>query len=101
LLYFGTDINWRVIFWVCGGLILIICAIIYIPLKSDPSEVGLTPPEDEEEEEDKPEPNYLDNLSSFQAMIEFFKSPRFWLIILIQVFDGPFINIPADWYDHH
>lgn len=94
LLSVSDKVNWRFLFWVCGGIVLGIMFVGLIPLKAHPSEVGLAPPE---KDEDEPDEHPFDKLTSFQALIEFIKSPRFWILLALQVADGPFVSLPGDW----
>jgi len=81
------------------GSIFLICAIIYFPLKEEPKDVDLSPPNFQDEEE--PEPHPLDKLNSFEALIQFLKSHRFWLIFFLNAVDGPYVNVFSDWMNYY
>jgi hypothetical protein len=58
---------------------------------------GLEPPEKEEVEEiDHP----FDKLSSIEALFQFFKSPRFWLVLIVNGFCQPFMQTATDWMNY-
>jgi sugar phosphate permease len=94
ILNVSAFVNWRMLFWICGAIILCILLIGLGPLKAHPSDVGLSPPE---VDGDAPTVHPFDRLSSMQALVEFFKSPRFWILLVLQIADGPFVSIPGDW----
>eukprot|EP01080_Neovahlkampfia_damariscottae_P001136 gene1136-10650_t len=93
ILQTSFDFNWRFIFWVSGGLIVIVQLFSVAPLKTKPKFVGLRTEDEKIEMENHP----MDDKSFLNAIIYMFMSPRFYLIVLAQSFFNPVYNIPSNW----
>jgi sugar phosphate permease len=82
------SLTWRHSFWICAILILVVVILTAIPLKDQPSDVGLFVDTSEdkvdelEEEEKKPHP--LEGKSLFGAILYILTSPRVYMILLAQ-----------------
>lgn len=80
--YLLTKFDWHYIFYVAGGMGILIAISISFFLKSSPEDVGLIKVVENEDKDEKKKKHHLDDKTMMEALITFASSGRFWLMCI-------------------